>query len=60
MDEHHQVYIHVSQVLGHIFKDNEGIYIYVMHISTIYSYYVHDLNTSTLLVLFKSVDLFYE
>ena len=33
-------------VLGHIFKDNEEI--------------LHDLNKRTLVVLLKSVDLFYE
>ena len=43
-----------SLVLGHIFKDNEGIYAYQYNIA------ITLLNTSTLVVLFKSVDLFYE
>ena len=51
IDEHH----HISLVLGHIFKDNEGIYA-ITHISTT----LGNLNTSTLVALFKSVELFNE
>ena len=44
----------VSLMLGHIFKDNEGIYAYQYNIQSLC-----DLNTSTFVALFKSVDLFY-
>ena len=47
--------IYISLVLGHIFKDTEGIYAYLYNIAML-----RDLNTSTLVALFKSVDLSYE
>ena len=46
MDEHHHIYI--SLVLGHIFKDNEGICISDT-ISTTMP--IRDLNTGTLVAL---------
>ena len=41
-------------MLGHIFKDNEGMYAYQYNIAI-----TGPLNTSTVVTLFKSVDLFY-